>query len=142
MKTHAFRLTKGMDLLNSIKDFCEKNNILAGVVISSVGSVLQTKVRTESTEKIVELIEEMEITSLNGTVSKNRCHLHILLSRADASVLGGHLVREGGTIINTTCEIVILELDNLEFDKEFDDNTGYNELKIIQNQSRNKKEKK
>ena len=130
MKIHAFRLKKGMDLLNSIKNYCAENNILAGAVISSVGSVLQTKVRTESNEERVELVEEMEITSLNGTVSKNRCHLHILLSRADASVLGGHLVKEGGTIINTTCEIVILEFNNYEFSNEFDSSTGYNELKV------------
>ena len=36
-----------------------------------------------------------------------------------------------GSIVNTTVELVILNLDNYEFDKEYDENTLYNELKII-----------
>ena len=71
----------------------------------------------------------MEVVSLTGTVSENRCHLHISLSLEDLSVIGGHLMP--GCIVNTTAEVVLCEIDSLSFAKEFDADTGYNELKII-----------
>jgi hypothetical protein len=63
-----------------------------------------------------------------GTVSKDRLHLHISLSKADLSTIGGHLVE--GCLVNTTCELVIIELENFAFSKVFDETTGYNELLI------------
>lgn len=128
MKTHAIRLTKGADLYNSIMKFCQEKNIEAGVVVSSVGSVTTARVRDASGVDIQTVNENLEIISVNGTVSKNRLHLHIAFSRKDLSCLGGHLTE--GTIINTTCELVILELPNTVFEKGFDSNTGYGELSI------------
>ncbi len=49
----------------------------------------------------------------------------------DLSVIGGHLVK--GCIINTTCEIVIGELIGYEYDVEFDEETGYDELIMREN---------
>ena len=43
-------------------------------------------------------------------------------------MVGGHLV--AGCIINTTCELVIGELENTVYDVEFDEETGYDELII------------
>ena len=42
--------------------------------------------------------------------------------------IGGHL--SDGCIINTTCELIILELPNYTFTREMDDSTGYKELVI------------
>ena len=67
-----------------------------------------------------------EILSLNGTVSQNRCHLHIALSKEDLSTIGGHLCE--GCIINTTCELVLGILDGWHIHTEFDEETGYDEL--------------
>lgn len=128
MKTVVVRLKRGCDLLKSIKQICEENNIEAGIVLSSVGCVTQAKIRCAGGERIDSFSEKMEIISLNGTVSKNRVHLHISLSKEDLSLVGGHLVE--GCIINTTSEIAILVLDGEKFEKEFDETTGYNELKI------------
>ena len=61
-----------------------------------------------------------------GTVSHKRCHLHVSFSKEDLSVVGGHLVT--GCIINTTCELIIGELENCVYDVEFDEETGYDEL--------------
>ena len=66
--------------------------------------------------------------SATGTVSRERTHLHIALSREDLSTIGGHLV--SGCIVNTTAEVVLIELPGVRFSKEFDPETGYNELKI------------
>ena len=128
MKTYAIRLKRGADLLQSIEELCIKNEIKAGVVLSGVGCVTKARVRDASGVTIVEIDEHMEIVSLMGTVSEKRCHLHISFSKEDLSVIGGHLV--AGCIINTTCELVIGELEDCIYDVEFDEETGYNELVV------------
>ena len=128
MKTYAIRLKRGADLLQSIEEFCIKNKIKAGVVLSGVGCVTKARVRDASGVNIVDIDEHMEIVSLMGTVSEKRCHLHISFSKEDLSVIGGHLV--AGCIINTTCELVIGELEDCAYDVEFDEETGYNELVV------------
>lgn len=128
MREIVVRLKRGSDLKQSIHQICQDKNISAGVVLSSVGCVLQAKLRNAGGEKIESINEKMEIISLNGTVSKHRVHLHASFSKEDLSVVGGHLVE--GCIVNTTCELVILALDDFKFEKEFDESTGYNELKI------------
>ena len=128
MKTYAVRLRRGVDLLESIEDFCIKNKIKAGVLLSGVGCVTKARVRDASGVTIVDIDEHMEIVSLMGTVSEKRCHLHVSFAKEDLSVIGGHLV--DGCIINTTCELVIGELENYVYDVEFDEETGYNELVV------------
>lgn len=128
MKEHVFRLVKGDLLKESIDKYCIKNNIKAGVIVSSVGCLSKAYIRNAGASKIFELREDLEIISLNGTVSKNRVHLHISVSNEKLQVFGGHL--ENGCVVNSTCELCILELTAVEFDKYFDDKTGYNELLI------------
>ena len=126
MKTYAVRLRRGEDLLRSIEEFCVKHAVKAGVLLSGVGCVSKGCVRDAGGVNIVALEEPMEIVSLMGTVSEKRCHLHVSFSKEDLSVVGGHLVE--GCIINTTCELVIGELEDLVYDVEFDEETGYDEL--------------
>lgn len=128
MKTYAVRLKRGTDLLQAIEEFCVENAIKAGVVLSGVGCVTKGRVRDASGVTIVDIDEHMEIVSLMGTVSKKRCHLHVSFAKEDLSVVGGHLV--AGCIINTTCELVIGEMENYVYDVEFDEETGYNELVV------------
>ena len=125
MKSIVVRLKHGDLLKESILKICEKENIKAGVVVSSVGSLINAKIRNAGATKIN---RDLEIVSLNGTVSKNRVHLHICVSDNELKTYGGHL--EKGSMINSTCELVIVVLDEYEFDKYFDDETGYNELLI------------
>ena len=132
MKTYAVRLRRGMDLAQSIEAFCVQNSIKAGVVLSGVGCVTKARVRDASGVTIVDIDEHMEIVSLMGTVSEKRCHLHVSFSKEDLSVIGGHLVE--GCVINTTCELVIGEMENYVYDVEFDAETGYNELIVRQAQ--------
>ena len=70
----------------------------------------------------------MEIVSLMGTVSEHGCHLHASFSREDLSAFGGHLLP--GCIVNTTAEIVLLELEDFAFDRRPDPETGYDELTV------------
>ena len=126
MTCHCVRLHRGDDLLLSIRDLAKQKNISAGVVLSSVGCISEGRVRDASGVNIREITNHCEIVSLNGTVSAQRCHLHISLSREDLSTLGGHLCP--GCIINTTCELVIAELPGISFGVEADPETGYDEL--------------
>lgn len=126
MRTVCKRLHRGDDLLLSIRQLAESEQIDAAVVLSAVGCVLNARVRDASGTNIQTIDEHCEIVSLNGTVSKSRCHLHIALSKEDLSTVGGHLVE--GCMINTTCELVLGVLDGWRIGVEFDQNTGYDEL--------------
>lgn len=126
MKEHVLRLTKGADLKKSILKFAQDNSIEAGVVLSSVGSLTQCVIRNAGATEIIKLYGPLEIISLNGTISKNRIHLHISVANSDLNVFGGHL--QDDSLIDTTVELVILELLTYKFDKQYDFNTGYYEL--------------
>ncbi len=128
MKTYAFRLHKGQDLLKSIQEFADTHQISAAVILSAVGCVSQANIRDAGGVATHGFHERMEIVSLMGTVSKSRTHLHIALSREDLTTLGGHLM--DGCIVNTTAEIVLLVLEGFTFSKAFDPDTGYHELVI------------
>ena len=130
MKTHAFRLHRGDDLLLSIRDYAAAHNIRAAAIVSGVGCVTQAIIRDASGVTTHALTGRHEIVSMTGTVSCSRTHLHIALADERMQVAGGHLCE--GTIVNTTCEVVLLELDGVTFSKEFDPETGYNELSIRQ----------
>ena len=126
LKCHCVRLRRGDDLMESIRELCREKKIAAGVVLSAVGCISEGRVRDASGVTIREIHDHCEIVSLDGTVSAQRCHLHISLSREDLSTIGGHLCP--GCIINTTCELVIGELPGIRIGVEEDPETGYNEL--------------
>ena len=129
MKTHVFRLRRGSDLLKALQEYARTRRIAAGTVVSGVGCVTRARVRDASGVTVRALNEPLEIVSLMGTLSAARTHLHIALAREDLTVLGGHLME--GCIVNTTAEVVLLELDGVRFGAEWDGETGYDELAIL-----------
>ena len=126
MRTICRRLRRGDDLLLSIKEIAREEHIELAVILSGVGCISKGRIRDASGITIREIDEPCEIVSLAGTVSEKRCHVHIALSKEDMSTIGGHLVE--GCIINTTCELVLLELDGWKCNVEQDDETGYDEI--------------
>lgn len=128
MKTHCMRLTEGQDIKEEINRFCTDNNIDAAVVLSSVGCVKYAVLRDAGGKDYHTIDENMEIMSINGTISKHRTHLHISFSKKDLSVIGGHMME--GCMVNTTCELVILEISKTVFNSKFDFSTGYEEIDI------------
>ena len=128
---HCFRLTRGQDLYRAIEDYATAPHIAAGAVVSGVGCVSRWEVRDASGVTVQSGTEDVEIVSLMGTVSDRGCHLHVSFSREDLSVFGGHL--RPGCIVNTTAEIVLLELEDFSFTREPDPVTGYDELVIRKN---------
>lgn len=128
MKIYAVRLTKGMDLKIEIQKIVEEKQIKAGIILSSVGCISRARFRVADGVSVKEIEKNMEILSLNGTLSPKGTHLHISCSDLDGISFGGHLVE--GNIINTTCELVIGILEDYKFDRRMDSNTGYEELLI------------
>jgi len=125
---HAFRLTRGKDLKKEIITYCQKENIKAGVIISAVGCISHLHIRLAEAKNYIDKEECYEIVSITGTVSSTDVHIHISASDNLGKTVGGHL--KDGTIVDTTCEIVIYELTDHVFDRELDKETGYDELLI------------
>ena len=128
MKTQVFRLHPGDDLRLSLERYAREQRIGAAVIVSCVGSLSHVRLRDASGVTIREVKGDHEIVSATGTVSQERLHMHVSLSREDLSVIGGHLAE--GCIIKTTAEIVLIEMEDVAFGKIFDPATGYHELDI------------
>ena len=126
--THCFRLSPNQDFKSEISRYCTLHQISAGCIVSAVGSLSKTKLRLAGAGQFFESDKKFEIVSVTGTVSSNGSHLHISIADTDGQVTGGHLVE--GNLIYTTCEVVILKLEDFEFKREHDAVTGYNELQI------------
>lgn len=131
MKTHAFRLRPGQDLRKEIDTFAKEHNIQAGVVISCVGSLKKAVLRMAGAKETKTYEGVFEIVSLVGTVEVGNRHLHIAVSDKEGNVFGGHL--KEGSLVETTAEIIVGELENIKFSRKFDPETGYDELVIEEN---------
>lgn len=132
MRAHAFRLTPGTDLREALTRLAKEHALRAGCILSGVGSLSRARLRMpgaiNDAEAFMSFDEPMEIVSLTGTLSADGLHVHISLARSDGACIGGHLVR--GCIVNTTAELVIGELPDVEFRRLPDPATGFHELSV------------
>lgn len=126
MRTVCRRLHRGEDLFQAICALAQEEHLQAAVVLSAVGCLQRAAVRDASGITVQKIDCPCEIVSLTGTVSIRRTHLHISLSREDLSVVGGHVMP--GCLVNTTCELVLLEQDGWRYGMEQDQQTGYDEI--------------
>ena len=128
MKVHVIRLVEGNDLRDSIEQYCKECKIASGCIVSCVGCVKELKLRMAGGKTFLHQVKDYEIVSLVGTISLDGVHLHFSGSDIDGVTIGGHLT--SGTIVNTTAEIVLMELDEFHLTREMDEHTGYKELVI------------
>ena len=132
MRAHAVRLTPGVDLQEALEALTIEHALHAGCILSCVGSLSRARIRMPGAIGEAEVFrtfeEPMEIVSLAGTLCADGLHVHISLARRDGACVGGHLVR--GCIVNTTAELVIGELLDVEFSRPMDPATGYDELSV------------
>ena len=128
MNILAIRLEPDRDLKQSLRNFVEQNNIQAGFILTTVGSLKKATLRFANQDKSQVFDERFEIVSLVGTLSTQGIHLHISLSDRNGKTIGGHLL--DGCIIYTTAEIVIGTSDDFIFLRKVDEKTGYKELEI------------
>ena len=125
----AVRLGPGSDLKLELQRLVEGHKIMAGWIVTCVGSLSKYSLRfaNQSTASVKE--GHFEILSLVGTLSISGCHLHICLGDQNGNTLGGHLL--DGCIIYTTAELVIATDGESKFEREIDKQTGWKELRIL-----------
>lgn len=129
MKIHTFRLKPGQDLFDSMETFVVDNNIEAGCVLSSVGSLTHATLRLANRSGYNEYEGHFEIVSMTGTVSTNGSHIHVAIADGDGVTIGGHLV--SGCKIYTTAEIVLAVFEDVAYRRELLENdSGYEELTV------------
>lgn len=128
MHIHAIRLLPGQDLKQELLKFTESKEITAGCILTCVGSLQQVCLRLANQDKSETYPGKFEIIGLTGTLSQDGVHLHIGVADTSGKMTGGHLM--AGSLIYTTAEIVIGEIDHLIFDRKLDESTSYNELFI------------
>ncbi|GGE97164.1 DNA-binding protein [Hymenobacter cavernae] len=128
MRTYALRLRPGDDLRQQLTAFAQQYSIKAGAIVTCVGSLTTTTLRLANQEGPTVYQGHFEIVSLVGTLSVNGSHLHLAVSDSTGRTLGGHLL--DGNRIYTTAELVIGVLEELDFRRETDPVSTYQELSI------------
>ncbi|GKY93914.1 hypothetical protein MPSEU_000358300 [Mayamaea pseudoterrestris] len=110
----------------------------ACIVLTAVGSLSMVQLRMASASAssdnnaVKVWNEQLEVVSLVGTFSKDGSkHLHMSVSNQHGNVFGGHVM--GGTVY-TTLEVVFGTMQHVSFAREHDDETGYTELVVEQQQ--------
>lgn len=127
-KAYAFRLKPGQDLKQEIQKLVMEKQIKAGWIDTCVGSLANYQIRFANQSEAGTGSGHFEILSLCGTVSIHGSHLHISIGDSTGRTMGGHLTE--GNIIYTTAEIVLTASNELEFTRDKDESTGWNELQI------------
>ncbi|MEP7127536.1 MAG: PPC domain-containing DNA-binding protein [Chitinophagales bacterium] len=128
MEVKAFRLQPNEDIKKWLDSWSKEQQVNAACILACVGSLQCLSVRYAGREDITFLKEKFEIISLVGTLSKHGSHLHIAVADENGKVIGGHL--KEGSLVNTTAEIVVGVLSGFEFQRNWDDATGFKELTI------------
>ena len=128
LKTYALRLRPGDDLRQQLTAFVQTHHIVAGTLLTCVGSLTVATLRLANQEGPTVYRGHFEIVSLVGTLSTNGSHVHLAVSDSTGRTIGGHLL--DGCRVYTTAEIVLGELPALEFRREPDPTFGYQELTI------------
>ncbi|MCX7914026.1 MAG: DNA-binding protein [Thermodesulfovibrionales bacterium] len=127
-KIHQGRLNKGDELISTLIVLLKEKNIQLGSIYG-LGAVSSAKLGyfNASTKKYEERFfdENMEIISLGGNISLKDGdifpHIHVVFSRKDFSVVGGHLLSP--TVVYAF-EFVIHEYSGKPFVRQFDGDTG------------------
>ena len=128
MKTYALRLRPGDDLRQQLTGFVQAHQILAGTLLTCVGSLTEATLRLANQTAPTVYQGHFEIVSLVGTLSVNGSHLHLAVADGTGRTIGGHLL--DGCRVYTTAEIVLGVLPELEFLRETDPTFGYRELVV------------
>jgi predicted DNA-binding protein with PD1-like motif len=129
IETFAFRLKPHQDVKKAIIEFAKQNKIKAGFILTAVGSVEQANLRYANKKEGTKLTGYFEVVSLTGTFSDSSSHLHMSISDGKGVTIGGHLLEQN--LVYTTLEIVVGEMDDVEFIREKDATYGYDELKVM-----------
>ncbi|HHE6469326.1 TPA: PPC domain-containing DNA-binding protein [Providencia rettgeri] len=124
----AIRLIPGEDALLTLRHKIEQHGLQAAFIASSVGSLTDVALRFAGQENTFHTTGKFEIVSLIGTLDAKGEHLHLAVSDEQGKVLGGHMMP--GCTVRTTLELIIGELEKVNFIREPCPLSGYEELII------------
>lgn len=131
--TFVVRLNKGEEVIESLKELCQREDIkLAEITGLGASNLVEIGVFNVNTKEYnTKVFEGMfEITSLIGNATRKDgevyLHIHINFGDEEGIVKGGHLVR---TIISATSEIIIRKIYG-EVERKLSDEIGLNLLKF------------
>lgn len=130
-KGYIIRLIRGEKIIETLTQFCKKENIHAGV-FHGIGAVENPELgyyHLDTKEYEFRTIEKMlEIVSLTGNVAlvddEPFLHIHTVVSDDTFTTYGGHL-KEG--TVGATCEVYLTNF-GIDIEREFDEETG---LKLL-----------
>lgn len=128
MTVRAFRLGPGADLKKELSRFARTNRLRAGIVLTCVGSLTRAVIRLADQPEGTTFEGKHEIVSMVGTLSPDGDHLHLAISDATGRTVGGHLLE--GSLVYTTAEIAVGEIEELAFARAIDPRTTYEELDV------------
>ena len=131
--TYVVRINKGEEIVQKIKELCEKEDIktaeITGLGASNLVEIGIFNVNTKE-YKTTTFEGMFEITSLVGNVTRKDgevyLHMHINFSDETGLVKGGHLVK---CRISATSEIIINKIDG-EVGRKLSDEIGLNLIKF------------
>lgn len=104
MRALPLKLGPGSDLRLSLEQLAIEQNA-SGFVLGVVGNLSQAAFQCPGRPQPSVLQGDLEIITLNGTVSPQGVHLHLSLSDADCQVWGGHL--EPGTLVQKGADLLV-----------------------------------
>lgn len=139
----VMRLAPGCDLLKSLKEIAEKEDLQSGVVLSGVASLSQATLRNvrlfpeefpiADRHRIYSPKKEpLELLSLSGNIGRKdgevhiHCHITVSSGLEDGRAYGGHLIE--GCVIFSTGEVVIAEIAGIQMKRNTDPETHAPEL--------------
>jgi predicted DNA-binding protein with PD1-like motif/glutaredoxin len=104
MHAVPLRLAPGSDLRRTLEDFAQVREA-SGFVMGVVGDLSRAAFQCPGQPKPTVMEGDLEIITLNGTLSPAGVHLHLSLSDGACQVWGGHL--EPGTLVRKGAEVLL-----------------------------------
>ncbi len=129
MTTYVLRLAPGDDPKVKLQSFVNDKKMKAAIILTAVGSLTHAVIRYANEENSTTLTGHFEVVSMTGTLgSTSGSHIHISVSDKTGKTLGGHLVE--GSKVYTTLEVALGSINDVEFKREHDPASTYDELKV------------
>lgn len=138
-KVVVARLAPGCELIESIKEICEREGIRHGIILGGAASLRRAALRnvrtfpdkwplTDQNRIFTRLEGPLEMLSISGNISRKEdgeiwVHAHVAIATGtpDSLAFGGHLVE--GAYILSTGEISIAELEGVDLTRMRDPET-------------------
>lgn len=104
MRAVPLHIEAGSDVRRSLEQLALEHNA-GGFVLSVVGNLSQAAFACPGKSAPTVLAGELEIITLQGTISPDGVHLHLSFSDASCQVWGGHL--EHGTLVLRGADLLV-----------------------------------